>query len=492
MAKTTLQLRRGTQGETATFTGALGEVTVDTTRKTLVVHDGSTAGGSALAPLASPTFTGTPAAPTVSTSDNSTKLATTAYVKANIAAISIPSTNTDNVTEGTTNRYFTSARARLSISAGSGISYDNTSGIISAALPTNISSFTNDIGYLTSASIRTEVSAAGSLSYDSGTGVFSYTQAVDSVNAKTGAIVLNTDDISDATRTNKWASATNVRAVLSAGAGLSFSSGAFSLTNTSVTVNSKSLSLLAGGSVTLGTDDVAEGTTNKYFSTTLARAAFTNGTGVTITSGQIAIGQAVGTTDSPTFAGLTVTGDIAIDTSTIKLDSANNRVGIVNSNPAYTLDVGGDVNFTGKLRLSGDVGTTGYILQSQGTIASPTWASISTVLPNITELDEFNLTGGAYVFAPTNNGSAVTITAPIQALIVKNGQTLKPFINTSNTMWFSCISYGDYTTDLNGNIAFSSPPQPGDSISVRVLVGNTANTINKTYPYRAIDIMTGY
>jgi hypothetical protein len=35
-----------------------------------------------LAPIASPTFTGTPAAPTPSTADNSTKLATTAYVQA--------------------------------------------------------------------------------------------------------------------------------------------------------------------------------------------------------------------------------------------------------------------------------------------------------------------------------------------------------------------------------------------------------------------------
>ena len=38
--------------------------------------------GSACAPLASPTFTGTPAAPTPGTADNSTKIATTAYVQA--------------------------------------------------------------------------------------------------------------------------------------------------------------------------------------------------------------------------------------------------------------------------------------------------------------------------------------------------------------------------------------------------------------------------
>lgn len=40
----------------------------------------------ALAPLASPTFTGNPAAPTQSTSDDSTKLATTAFVQAVVAA----------------------------------------------------------------------------------------------------------------------------------------------------------------------------------------------------------------------------------------------------------------------------------------------------------------------------------------------------------------------------------------------------------------------
>lgn len=45
---TALKLRRGTTANHASFTGAEGEVTVDTTKKTAVVHDGSTAGGFAL------------------------------------------------------------------------------------------------------------------------------------------------------------------------------------------------------------------------------------------------------------------------------------------------------------------------------------------------------------------------------------------------------------------------------------------------------------
>jgi hypothetical protein len=44
-----VKLRRGTTAEHASFTGALAEVTVDTTKDVPIVHDGSTAGGFALA-----------------------------------------------------------------------------------------------------------------------------------------------------------------------------------------------------------------------------------------------------------------------------------------------------------------------------------------------------------------------------------------------------------------------------------------------------------
>lgn len=130
-----LQLRRGTTAQHTVFTGAVGEVTIDTDKDALVVHDGVQAGGfpaaresvvtahtentsnphnvtkiqvglgnvdntsdsdkpvstatqTALnlkANLASPTFTGTPEAPTASVGTNSTQVATTAFVSAEIA-----------------------------------------------------------------------------------------------------------------------------------------------------------------------------------------------------------------------------------------------------------------------------------------------------------------------------------------------------------------------------------------------------------------------
>ena len=42
---TQVQFRRGTTGEHSAFTGAVGEVTVDTEKKVVCIHDATTAGG---------------------------------------------------------------------------------------------------------------------------------------------------------------------------------------------------------------------------------------------------------------------------------------------------------------------------------------------------------------------------------------------------------------------------------------------------------------
>jgi hypothetical protein len=55
---TAIKRRRGTTSEHSTFTGLEGEITIDTTKDTVVVHDGSTAGGFPLAKENNPTFTG--------------------------------------------------------------------------------------------------------------------------------------------------------------------------------------------------------------------------------------------------------------------------------------------------------------------------------------------------------------------------------------------------------------------------------------------------
>ena len=62
------------------------------------------------------------------------------------------------------------------------------------------------------------------------------------------------------------------------------------------------------------TDDLDEGLTNLYFTTARARDAFSAGTGVSISSGVISIGQSVGTTDDVTFG--TVTASLSGNATT--------------------------------------------------------------------------------------------------------------------------------------------------------------------------------
>ena len=63
---------------------------------------------------------------------------------------SISNHDTDSLSEGSTNLYYTDARARASLSASGDISYNSSTGVISYTAPTALSSFTNDSGYITS------------------------------------------------------------------------------------------------------------------------------------------------------------------------------------------------------------------------------------------------------------------------------------------------------------------------------------------------------
>ena len=67
----------------------------------------------------------------------------------------------------------------------------------------------------------------------------------------------------------------------------------------------------ASGAVTLTTTNVAEGT-NQYHTTARARAAISAGSGISYNSatGVVSASQSIGSNSTPTFAGLTLTGDI--------------------------------------------------------------------------------------------------------------------------------------------------------------------------------------
>jgi len=65
-------------------------------------------------------------------------LAVTVDAKGRVAEIVVAELNTDNITEGGTNLYFTESRARASISAGDNLAYDSVTGEMSMPGPIDV------------------------------------------------------------------------------------------------------------------------------------------------------------------------------------------------------------------------------------------------------------------------------------------------------------------------------------------------------------------
>jgi len=107
-------------------------------------------------------------------------------------------------------------------------------------------------------------------------------------------------------------------------------------------IDHTSVTLTAGNGLTGGGDI----STNRSF-------AVGAGTGVTVNANDIAIGQAVGTGDSPTFTNLTLSGDLTVNGSTTTVNTANllveDRFILVNSGSDATGD-GGLVVGSGSLQ----------------------------------------------------------------------------------------------------------------------------------------------
>jgi len=124
-----------------------------------------------------------------------------------------------------------------------------------------------------------------------------------------------------------------------------------------------------------------------------------SGTTKKITSNQI-----LGAGGTATLASATITGDLTVDTNTLKVDSTNNRVGIGTATPANTLEVvapAGD-NIVSTFR-SGD-GTAAN--NAGGGFRSISSATAANRVAQIwLDADGANFSGGDYFFIQKNGGS---------------------------------------------------------------------------------------
>jgi hypothetical protein len=155
---TQIQWRRGTTAQTASFTGAVGEATVDTSKNTLVIHDGTTAGGFPLARESALSANATQIQASFNQANTAFIAATSAGIYANGAFVS----------SNTIQTYVTSANANISVL----FSYVNTANanITAAFVRAN-----NSLDTTTGGSITGDLTVTGNLTI-SGTTTYANTQ----------------------------------------------------------------------------------------------------------------------------------------------------------------------------------------------------------------------------------------------------------------------------------------------------------------------------
>ena len=227
--------------------------------------------------------------------------------------------NTDNFTEGSTNLFTTAARTRTHFTYGNGVELSGGGELSVTQADINTDNVTEGSTnlFITAARTRGHVSASGDLSYNASTGVFSYTIPT------TIASLSNhdTDDVAEGS-TNKYYTDERVddrlNAVIIAGTGVTkvYDDGAntYTLSVTQADVNS---------------DNITEGSTNLFTTAARTRTHFTYGTGISHSSGTLSVTQSdintdnitegstnLFTTAARTRGHISVSGDLAYNSST--------------------------------------------------------------------------------------------------------------------------------------------------------------------------------
>jgi len=251
--------------------------------------------------------------------------------------------DTDDISEGSTNLYFTDARARSAISVGGDLSYDSSTGVIS---------FTNDAGDIESVVAGTGLTGGG-------------TSGDVTLNVDMSAF--DTDDLGEGS-SNLYFTDARAQGAISVDSTLSKSAGQISMPATGVTATSYGsttaipvITVDAQGRITSASTaaiatsfDISDGSNTDTVNggETLTFAGTSNETDVTVSGNQVAIGLVT----NPTIGGnLTVSGNLTVAGTTTQVDTTNLTV----SDPLFQLASGNnssdavDIGFFGLYDTSG-------------------------------------------------------------------------------------------------------------------------------------------
>jgi hypothetical protein len=453
-------LRRGNATQHSVFTGALGEITFNTSNNTIHGHDGNTIGGFEIA--------------------LKSDLANVTVGNISITAnVDLSSNTTDDLPEGVANLYFTNTRVRTALSAGTGLDYDEANGIFTAnvdlsdyALINSLSNvaFTGEYSDLantpTIPSTTTDIAEGANL-------YFTNTRAIGAFTGGSGVTIEANGLLISTAVANTGGTVTNIEII--AGALIDVIGGPIvSSGNVTVNVDLSELSLITNPSladqmvvldsetaaqykiaksslplsqfnVDLTSTNIAEGS-NLYFTNARAVGSFTAGNNISIASNGL-VNVSIPTVPVTSVNG--EIGDVVLSTSNIAEGSnfyftnaravaavTGQNVSLFNNDAGYLTSVdlttsnvveGSNLYFTNIRAIGSLTSGDGIVIEANGLVISTAASAVESINGEIGNvvLSTANITENGNLYF-TNTRAIGALTAGNGVVIESNGLIISP------------------------------------------------------------------
>jgi hypothetical protein len=356
---------------------------------------------------------------------------------------------TANVIETSGNLYYTNARSRAAISAGTGIIYDTANGIITANTSSILSGLSATVTGLTTANVS-ESAASGNLYYSNARVLSTLSNAniqgnltINNILIANGIIINGIEIVTGgANESNIFATRINAN---------------------SITANTITSNIWSG----LYTANVIETTGNLYFTNTRSRLAISAGTGIVYDSANGII--------TANLANITANVTATINgLTTADIDEVASNLYYTNTRSRLAISAGSGISYDN---------TTGVITANIANITANVTATINGL--TTADIDENAASGNLYYTNARVYSNVITLLSNIQGIVRATGNITTDANIIANGLIIRNINVADSV--LAGNV--TSNTSSATAFTANTITANTitANVWNRLYTANVIE-----